>query len=77
MDESPDGLSLNLMTINVPQSNVTEPNQGSAVTVAVFGNEGKNTAAVSGKASVFPPVLPTPLHFFARKIAVYDEKKSP
>ena len=56
------GPSFNLIKRNVPQSTITEANDGKivTVTVAVFGNlyEEKNTAAVCGEASVLLSVLP-------------------
>ena len=67
--------SLNLIKRNVPQSTVTEPSEGNVITVTVFGNKDKNTAAVRGKASVLPPVLQTPCHITARKTVSVTSKK--
>ena len=47
------GPSLNLIKRNVPQSNVTGPNNNNVVTVTVIGNlyKERNTADISGEAS--------------------------
>ena len=61
---------------NVPQSNVTGPNNINVVTGNVFGNSGKNTALIRGEVSVTLSVLLTLAHISAPKTASVPSKKT-
>ena len=71
------GPSLNLIKRNVPQSNVTEPNNSNVVTVTVFGNLGeeKKIHRYTWR-SVCPPACPTDSssHFCPKNSVSHPQK---